>query len=79
MRTGRIRTRGFYNPRPSIRETDMKISMYEASIPTFIHSLGNLKVILQKAVQYAETRKFDPNVLTTARLFPDMLPFTRQI
>jgi hypothetical protein len=57
----------------------MKISMYEASIPTFIHSLGNLKVILQKAVQYAETRKFDPNVLTTARLFPDMLPFTRQI
>jgi uncharacterized protein len=57
----------------------MKISMYEASIPTFIHSLGNLKAILHKAVQYAETRKFDPNVLTTARLFPDMLPFTRQI
>src|SRR4051794_23658110 len=57
----------------------MKISMYEASIPVFIHTLGNLKNILQKGVQYAETRKFDPNVLASARLFPDMLPLTRQI
>jgi hypothetical protein len=57
----------------------MKISMYEASIPVFIHTLGNLKAILQKGVQYAETRKFDPNILAAQRLFPDMLPLTRQI
>jgi uncharacterized protein len=57
----------------------MKISMYEASIPVFIHSLGNLKSILQKGVQYAETRKFDPNNLAAIRLFPDMLPLTRQV
>ncbi len=57
----------------------MKISMYEASIPVFIHTLENLKSILQKGVQYAETRKFDPNNLAATRLFPDMLPLTRQV
>ena len=57
----------------------MKISMYEASIPVFVHTLTNLKAILQKGVQYAEARKFDPNVFASARLFPDMLPFPRQI
>jgi len=53
--------------------------MYEASVPAFIHTLGNLKTILQKAAAHAENRKFDPNVLVGSRLFPDMLPFTRQI
>jgi hypothetical protein len=57
----------------------MKISMYEASIPVFVHTLGNLNSILQKGVQYAEARKFDPNNLAATRLFPDMLPLTRQV
>ena len=57
----------------------MKISMYEASIPVFVHTLGNLNSILQKGVQYAEGRKFDPNNLAATRLFPDMLPLTRQV
>jgi hypothetical protein len=53
--------------------------MYEASIPVFVHTLGNLNSILQKGVQYAEARKFDPNNLAATRLFPDMLPLTRQV
>jgi hypothetical protein len=53
--------------------------MYEASIPVFLHTLRNLKAILEKGVAYAEARKFDPNVLATQRLFPDMLPLSRQI
>lgn len=57
----------------------MKISMYEASIPVFVHTLGNLKAFLQKGIQYAEARKFDPNNLAATRLFPDMLPLTRQV
>ena len=57
----------------------MKISMYEASIPVFVHTLGNLNSILQKGVQYAEARKFEPNNLAATRLFPDMLPLTRQV
>jgi hypothetical protein len=57
----------------------MNISMYEASIPLFVHTLTNLKAILQKAATHADTRKFDPSVLATSRLFPDMLPLTRQV
>jgi hypothetical protein len=34
----------------------MKISMYEASIPTFLHTLRNLKAILQKGVAHAESK-----------------------
>jgi uncharacterized protein len=57
----------------------MKISMYEASIPTFLHTLTNLKAILQKGLAHAEARKFDAGVLAHSRLFPDMLPLTRQV
>ncbi|HEX7012609.1 MAG TPA: DUF1993 domain-containing protein [Steroidobacteraceae bacterium] len=57
----------------------MQISMYQACVPTFIHTLKNLKSILQKGIAYAEARQFDPNVLAGARLFPDMLPLTRQV
>lgn len=57
----------------------MAISIYEASIPAFIHMLGNLKHVLQKGLAHAEARKFDPNVLAASRLFPDMLPLTRQV
>lgn len=57
----------------------MNMSMYQASIPMFIHTLKNLKAILEKGVAYAQARKFDPDVLAGSRLFPDMLPFSRQI
>jgi hypothetical protein len=57
----------------------MKISMYEASIPTFLHSLRNLKAILQKGVAHAESKKYEPTLLATTRLVADMLPLTRQI
>jgi hypothetical protein len=53
--------------------------MYSASVPVFQHMLKNLVHILDKGEQYAAARKFDPAVLTTYRLAPDMLPFTRQI
>lgn len=57
----------------------MKISMYEASIPTFLHTLNSLKAILEKGAAHAEARKFDPNLLAATRLTADMLPLTRQI
>ena len=55
------------------------ISMYQASIPTLIHTLSNLVSILQKGAAHAENKKFDPTVLINSRLYPDMLPFSRQI
>ncbi|MBC5764633.1 DUF1993 domain-containing protein [Ramlibacter albus] len=57
----------------------MTISMYSATVPVFQHMLRNLSHILDKAVANAEARKYDPSVLTTYRLAPDMLPFTRQV
>jgi uncharacterized protein len=57
----------------------MKISMYEASIPTFLHTLRNLKTFLEKGIAHAEARKYDPNLLAATRLTADMLPLTRQI
>lgn len=41
--------------------------------------LGQLDTWLDKAVAYAETKKFDPNVLLQSRLAPDMFPFVRQV
>jgi hypothetical protein len=57
----------------------MALSMYTASVPVFQHMLRNLSHILDKADANAQARKFDPAVLMTARLAPDMLPFMRQI
>ena len=57
----------------------MALCMYSASIPVFQHMLRNLSHILDKAEANALARKFEPSVLMTARLAPDMLPFTRQV
>ncbi len=53
--------------------------MYYAVIQQFVRTLHNLDAILAKAVAHAEAKKFDPNNFCTARLAPDMLPFTRQV
>jgi len=41
--------------------------------------LGSLDHCIDKAIAYAGTKKFDPNVLAQARLAPDMFPFVRQV
>ncbi len=53
--------------------------MYDSSIVPLSHSLKALSAILTKAEAHCEARKIDPNALLTARLFPDMLPFIRQV
>jgi len=57
----------------------MSLTMYQASVPVFVNNLRNLSEILRKAVLHAEAKKIDPSVLTQARLYPDMLPLTRQV
>src|SRR5512135_2017325 len=57
----------------------MNISMYQASAPRFANTLKNLSAILDKAQAYAEMRKIDPLVLTSARLYPDMFALARQV
>ena len=57
----------------------MSISMYQASVPPLIRSLNNLVAILEKAAAHAEAQKIDPAVLINSRLYPDMLPLSKQI
>jgi len=57
----------------------MKISMYQASVPPMIRALENLGAILAKGQQYAEAKKFDPAVLVSSRLAPDMFPLVNQV
>jgi hypothetical protein len=57
----------------------MTISMYQATIPTFVRALNNLADILQKAADHAEAKKIDPAVLIGSRLYPDMFPLAKQV
>ena len=57
----------------------MKVSIHSLAVEQVSHTLGQVLVFLDKAVAYAEAKKFDVSVLVTARLAPDMLPFTNQI
>jgi hypothetical protein len=57
----------------------MTLSMYQASVPVFLHGLKNLSAILDKAAAQAADRKIDPTVLLNDRLAPDMFPLTRQV
>jgi len=57
----------------------MKVSMHAVSAELITNILGNLSWLLQKGEANAASRKFDPAVLLSARLAPDMLPLTRQI
>ena len=57
----------------------MTISMYQASVPAFVRALNNLAAILEKGAAHAQARKVDEAVLLGSRLFPDMLPLTKQV
>lgn len=57
----------------------MSLTMYQASVPVFAHSLGRLPVLLDKAMAFAEARKIEPSVLLNSRLAPDMFPLARQV
>jgi hypothetical protein len=55
------------------------MSFYDATVPAFLQILGSLTGILNKAEAHCKAKNIQPEVLLGARLYPDMLPFTRQI
>ena len=57
----------------------MTISMHKASAPVFLRMLTNLDQLLAKAEDNAKARGFDPDLLVTQRLAPDMRPLSSQI
>ena len=57
----------------------MKVSIHSLAVEQVTHTLNQVLGLLDKGVAYAEAKKFDPAVLASARLAPDMHPLTRQI
>ena len=57
----------------------MSQTISKTCVPLYGQMLGALSGVLDKAAAHAEARKIDPAVLLSMRLYPDMLPFTRQV
>jgi len=55
------------------------MSLYKASVPTYIQMLGSINTLLDRGIAHAAAKKIDQAVFTNFRLFPDMRPFTFQI
>ena len=55
------------------------MSFHDASVAAYLQILNSLTGILGKAEAYCTAKKIQPEVLLGARLYPDMLPLSRQI
>jgi uncharacterized protein len=55
------------------------MSFYDATVPAFLQILGSLTKILTKAEAHCKAKNIQPDVLLGARLYPDMLPLSKQI
>jgi hypothetical protein len=53
--------------------------IYDRTIPVLLHGLTALEGVLTKAEAHFSAKKVDPAVVMGLRLYPDMLPFSRQV
>jgi hypothetical protein len=55
------------------------MNLYDATVPVFTKLLTQMDRWLDKGVELATQKKFDPEILLQARLAPDQYPLLRQI
>jgi hypothetical protein len=55
------------------------MSFYDATVPAFTQILTSLTGLLNKAEAHCKAKNIQPEVILNARLYPDMLPFVKQI
>src|SRR6202171_4466353 len=55
------------------------MSFYDAAVPAFLQILNSFSAILTKAEAHCKAKNIQPDVLLGARLYPDMLPLSKQI
>jgi uncharacterized protein len=67
-----------YLPRTSTQK-DFIMSFYDATVPAYLQMLTSLSNILDKTEAHMSAKNIQPEALLTARLFPDMHPFIRQV
>jgi hypothetical protein len=57
----------------------MSISLYQATIPVMLQMLGGLAGTCDKGAAHCAEKKIDPAALLTARLYPNMYMFSKQV
>ena len=57
----------------------MAISFYEASVASYLQTLGAMTGVLAKGAAHFQEKGIDPQTIVDTRLAPDMLPFWFQI
>jgi len=57
----------------------MAISLYDASVLSYLQTLAAVSGFLDKGLAYLRETNVDPEEIVETRLFPDMLPFRFQI
>jgi hypothetical protein len=57
----------------------MSITLHDLAIETFVHMLGDLSHVLDKAAKHAQARNFPVDDLAKFRLSPDKLPLSTQV
>ena len=55
------------------------MSFYDAAVPAYLQILTSLSGLLTKAEAHCKAKNIQPEVLLGARLYPDMLPLSKQI
>lgn len=55
------------------------MNLYDATVPVFTKLLRQVERWLDKAVAFAEQKKFDPEILIHARLAPNQYSLVRQV
>ena len=55
------------------------MSFHDASVPAFLQILGSLSGLLTKAEAHCKAKNIQPDVLFGSRLYPDMLPLSKQV
>jgi len=55
------------------------MSFYDAAVPAYLQMLNSLSGLLTKAEAHCKAKNIQPEVILGSRLYPDMLPFSKQI
>lgn len=57
----------------------MAISLYDATVVSFLQTLGGVSGFLDRGLSHFQDNNVDPQEIVDSRLFPDMLPFWFQV
>ncbi|HYM35698.1 MAG TPA: DUF1993 family protein, partial [Steroidobacteraceae bacterium] len=57
----------------------MAISLYDATVASFLQTLGAVEGFLAKGLDHCRTKNIDPESIVATRIYDDMFPFRFQV